>query len=1199
MSLTLNKLLSTDPPAKRYLKTPDGALHGPLSVEDLCKRAVQNRIPPGSTVSIDGAAWSPAEVIEELKMEWDAKCVDGRTAGPFNLLAIPLLVQDGTLVPGDTLVNRVSNRSVQVRDLLKPGTTVVRNKPASQGEKGAAESVPAGNSTQQELFVPPAAASQPPSPVDVGQAADNSAKLRLPGKTSGTRDLGAGSQVARLKESLANKTEEAEKLKGALDQEKLRHAETRRVSEFHGKLLKDRIKGLEAEQRDLSAHLADALRDADKLRQNDATSGTDARSREAELARHNAELEKTLKSSSAETARVKTALDQEKALHAELLRQREQEGKQLKDRIKGLEAEQRDVSVRLAAALQTVDKARQTEEAIRADAQSRGTELGRRNAELEKALNASVAETARMKEALEQEKAVHAEMRRAASEREQQAAGRVKELEAEGRSLSSRLAQSTRAVEELTRKDEALQLENRRKDEESAQRIEQLEKALGAASGDIAKLKADQDYEKALHSETRRLGVEKEKQLTGRTKELEAQAKELSAQLATTLQVSLEVRQKDEALQLENRKKDADTGQRIEQLRRSLEARVADVSRLKAELDREKALHTETCRLDGEREQQLVGRIKELEIKARDASARMTESIQLAEERKRKYEAIQKESRQKEGDAAVREEQLRKSAEAAVKVAREIQQKMEDEQSVHAQAQKEWRKKEQESAERLARMETDAGALSGILAQARIEAEKQRSQDLNLLDQGKVRETQLAQRLAQLQAEHEQSVIALDQARKKLAEKRLAPAPTADPAVSEREKRLTLSLTQMEKQVESSALLTEQTKAEAERLRRELVRTGERLSSAERESRERINELERTVQAAMQATETAKKAYEEQGRQCRRLTEENASLSSRIPGLQAENRKLAESAQAVAKELAGMRRLVDDANKALAEERKRSEAATGSAAAEREKLEARLERMRQEPAHVEKRAERRRVLAMAAAVGAVTFMVGVGIRSMIGGSIAREPAVEKISTKPPAAAGAIVATTAVQRLQVTSGTNVTGVRATAAVPTGAVGAVVSQPVAPILRWPDIAVEGAIVTRTNRSVTVVFRYGAFSSMANLRDKAKTDLSLVADQLRNKLDGFRLVVVGHTDTVPMSTNATYSGNYELGMARARAAVDHLVQECGLPAGAIVAVSAGGTPNTPYPNADAESRQKNRTVVLRLVAASDAPRVKASGR
>ncbi|MEI6219541.1 MAG: hypothetical protein WCP86_11630, partial [bacterium] len=522
-----------------------------------------------------------------------------------------------------------------------------------------------------------------------------------------------------------------------------------------------------------------------------------------------------------------------------------------------------------------------------------------------------------------------------------------------------------------------------------------------------------------------------------------------------------------------------DTAQRIDQMRRSLEARVADVSKLKAELDREKSLHSETRRLDGEREQQLAGRAKELEIKAREAAARMAESIQLAEERKRKYEAIQKESRQKESDVAVNVEQIQKSAEAASKAVREVQQKLDDEQVAHVLVQKEWWKKEQDLTERIARMEADAGSLSGIVAQTRIDAEKQKAQDQILIDQGKTRETQLAQRLLQLQSEHEQTVIAFDQARKKLAEKRMAPAPAPDPAVSEREKRLTLSLTQMEKQTENATLQMEQSKAETERLRKELVRTGERLTVAENESRERIGELERTVQAAMQATEAMKKASEEQGRMCRRITEENSALSSRIPGLQAENQKIEESAQRTLDELAGARRLIeenrqravaelaverrraDDVNKILAVERKRSEAVMNAARGESARLEARLECMMQEPARVEERAEKRRGLivtaSIASVVGVLAFLVGIGIRTMMGTPAVSEPVFDELRPAEKSFINKPVAVTSiVQKVTITQATNPAPAGIAAVAPTSIVPAVAIQPVAPAPKWPDIA-----------------------------------------------------------------------------------------------------------------------------------------------
>lgn len=1147
MSLTLSKLRRHDLQAKLYLKTSDGVQHGPLSVAELSRWAIQNRIPPGSKVSDDGAIWSPAEVIEELKMEWDAKRSDGRIIGPYNLLAIPLLVQDGSLEAGDTLVNRISTRSVQVRDLLKPGTTIVRKMPGEKDGLQEAGDLLTGSLPQRELFSPSTLTSAPQPLTDEAPPSSGIGGGRGVRKPSASRDSESGSQTVRLKDPLA------------------------------GKIV---------------------------------------------------EKEKALSDKATEAMKAKVTLDHEKSPNSEMIRMKEQEVKHLKERVKVLETEHHDLSARLAMSIQAVEKGRQNDETLKVGVRSKEAELARRSTELEKALNSSAVETARIKTALDQEKALHVEMRRTTGDREQQAAGRIKELEIEGRSLASRLAQATRALEDLTQKDDALQLESRRRDEESARRIEQLEKASSASLSEAARLKADQDYEKTLHAETRRLGTEKEKQFAVRIKELEADTRDLAAQLAASAQVSIEARLKDEAMQAEGRKRDADTVQRIDQLRRSLESRVADVSKLKAELDREKSLHSETRRLDGEREQQLAGRAKELEIKAREAAARMGESMQLAEERKRKYEAIQKESRQKESDFAVNIEQLQKSTEAATKAVREVQQRLEDEQAAHVQVQKEWWKREQELSERVARMEADTGSLSGIASQTRIDAEKQKAQDQILVDQGKIREMQLTQRLSQLQSEHEQAVISLDQARKKLAEKRMAPAPSPDPAVSEREKRLTLSLTQMEKQTENATLQMEQAKAETERLRKELVRTGERLTVAENDSRERIGELERTAQSAMQATEAAKKAGDEQSRMCRRLTEENAVLNSRIPGLQADNQKIAESSKETLAELAGARRLIektreeavaglaverrraDDINKLLAMERKRSEVAMEAARGERAKLETRLERMMQEPARVEARVEKRRGLivtaSIASMVGVLAFLVGISIRSMTDTPAVSQPVAVQTEPKEKSAASKPVAVTnivqkvgaqktAVIQTIVIPATNQAAAGIAAVVPTSVVPVVRIQPAAQALKWPDVAVDGLFVTKTNKAEVIAFSYGIFSSMSDLKEQAKTDLGLVADQLRSKMDGLTLVVVGHTDMIPMSTNAAYSGNYELGMSRARAVVEYLTRKCNLPAGSLVAVSAGGTPYTPYSNADAESRKKNRTVVLRLVPVSDVQRVK----
>jgi flagellar motor protein MotB len=434
--------------------------------------------------------------------------------------------------------------------------------------------------------------------------------------------------------------------------------------------------------------------------------------------------------------------------------------------------------------------------------------------------------------------------------------------------------------------------------------------------------------------------------------------------------------------------------------------------------------------------------------------------------------------------------------------------------------------------------------------------------------------------------------MALEQARKKLAEKRMTPAPAQDPAVSEREKRLTLTLTQMEKQTASSTALMEQAKAETERLRKELIRTNERLSSTESESRARIDELERMVHAAALSAEAAKKVIEEQSRLSKRLTEENAALSSRQPGLQAEIQNLTAAAQNSQQELAAARLMLDEATTALAGERKWREKAAEEAVVERKKLETKIDRMQQEPARIEKRATaRRRIVAYVVACG-IAFVAGLVVRGLVGSIAVRLRGGGEAPAMPEASRSA-VSTNTVKRLSVISQTqtNIAGSRAAGRATTGGVQTVAaSLPAA--LKWPDIAVDGIVVTRTNRSMVMVFKYGTFSSMAVLKDRARKDLGIVAGRLKNRTNEFCLVVVGHTDSVPVGTNTVSGGNYELGLARARAVTSYLAKDCGLPTDSLVAVSAGGGSDTPYANTDEDSRQKNRTVVLKLIPLVDAP-------
>ena len=85
------------PSRKWYLKIHDGSSYGPVDMAMLCDWAGQSRIAPGNLMSDDRTNWTPAQDIAELKMEWLARLPDGETYGPFNVLAVPHLVQNRIL----------------------------------------------------------------------------------------------------------------------------------------------------------------------------------------------------------------------------------------------------------------------------------------------------------------------------------------------------------------------------------------------------------------------------------------------------------------------------------------------------------------------------------------------------------------------------------------------------------------------------------------------------------------------------------------------------------------------------------------------------------------------------------------------------------------------------------------------------------------------------------------------------------------------------------------------------------------------------------------------------------------------------------------------------------------------------------------------------------------------------------------------
>ncbi|MFC1498909.1 OmpA family protein [Verrucomicrobiota bacterium] len=137
----------------------------------------------------------------------------------------------------------------------------------------------------------------------------------------------------------------------------------------------------------------------------------------------------------------------------------------------------------------------------------------------------------------------------------------------------------------------------------------------------------------------------------------------------------------------------------------------------------------------------------------------------------------------------------------------------------------------------------------------------------------------------------------------------------------------------------------------------------------------------------------------------------------------------------------------------------------------------------------------------------------------------------------------------------------------------------------IVQWPSIDVDRVRVNYSERTCTMVFEFGLFSYMTHFAPETEKILGQIASQLRNHMKDFLLIIEGHTDTVPVSSSASFADNDTLALARAKKVLNLLKTRFNMPEKSMKPVSAGEQ-KAPYSNDDKDLRKKNRTVVLKLI-------------
>ena len=80
-----------------FVRTADGSVYGPATVETLVEWAKDGRIDPSGFVSRDRLKWDPAQLMPELEMKWLVEAEPGKVFGPFNRALLVSLFANGSV----------------------------------------------------------------------------------------------------------------------------------------------------------------------------------------------------------------------------------------------------------------------------------------------------------------------------------------------------------------------------------------------------------------------------------------------------------------------------------------------------------------------------------------------------------------------------------------------------------------------------------------------------------------------------------------------------------------------------------------------------------------------------------------------------------------------------------------------------------------------------------------------------------------------------------------------------------------------------------------------------------------------------------------------------------------------------------------------------------------------------------------------
>ncbi|MBI2438274.1 MAG: response regulator [Lentisphaerae bacterium] len=102
------------------VKLSNGAVYGPIELDELRTWAQECRLAPGDQVSSDTVHWVNAETLPELAMHWMVEMASGEIFGPVHLHAVVDFFHSRLVIPSSRLTNRSTGEVATVADLVLP-----------------------------------------------------------------------------------------------------------------------------------------------------------------------------------------------------------------------------------------------------------------------------------------------------------------------------------------------------------------------------------------------------------------------------------------------------------------------------------------------------------------------------------------------------------------------------------------------------------------------------------------------------------------------------------------------------------------------------------------------------------------------------------------------------------------------------------------------------------------------------------------------------------------------------------------------------------------------------------------------------------------------------------------------------------------------------------------------------------------------